>query len=252
MKTCITCIYHAHPPPPGRGWQGANTMPPICVPWITALCPPWKPASPVYVHIHCLQSQPLNTQLCSPSINMYIPFTPTIFWPCQPNQHPLADADALPPISTSWSTPHLTSTHLTFEHAKITLRPLHLVFSENSPQIPRWLPRLPRLQEYWDTPVQPVHSDAVQALAGGTLSALKPPPTGRCWWKQKGLQIYVLKFLTDSQILLFSDYSKTNNILEFLIIHCLINTALMKTLHQLYIYHANPSPPPPRQVLTRC
>ena len=48
-----------------------------------------------------------------------------------------------------------------------------------------------------------------------------------------------LKFLTDSQILLFSDYSKTNNILEFLIIHCLINTALMKTLHQLYI----PCPP---------
>ena len=94
-------------------------------------------------------------------------------------------------------------------------------------------PRL--LPLFWDTPVQPVHSDAVQALAGGTLSALKPPPTGRCWWKQKGLQIYVLKFLTDSQILLFSDYSKTNNILEFLIIHCLINTALMKTLHQLYI-----------------
>ena len=33
----------------------------------------------------------------------------------------------------------------------------------------------------WDTPVQPVHSDAVQALAGGTLSALEAPLTCRCW-----------------------------------------------------------------------
>ena len=52
--------------------------------------------------------------------------------------------------------------------------------------------------------MDPVHSNAVQALAGGTLSALK-----------------------------------TNNILEFLIIHCLCNTAFKKTMHHLYI----PCPP---------
>ena len=83
---------------------------------------------------------------------------------------------------------------------------------------------LPNYALFWVTLVQPVHSDAVQALAGGTLSALKPPPTARCWWKQKGLKFTFLNY-SQSQT-----HTTGIHLLEFLIIHWQLYTVTFRGL----------------------
>ena len=109
---------------------------------------------------------------------LWPPNTPFTEWN-RPNPHPFADA----------------ARHRDYSHSQITLAllPDYSIYKKwNRPN-----------PSHWQVQMDPVHSNAVQALAGGTLSALK------------------------------------TNILEFLIIHCLRNTALKKTMHHLYI----PCPP---------